>query len=168
MDRLFSIDWSQLVIPTHSIAEMVIRGTLMYLGLFLLMRVTMKRQAGSFSMADILLIVLIADAAQNGFANEYRSITEGLVLVATIIFWDIAIDWLGQRSRNFARFVSPPPLLLVRDGHMLRANMRQEFITPEEMMSHLRQQGIQKLAEVKRAYMEPDGQISVIKMPHHG
>jgi uncharacterized membrane protein YcaP (DUF421 family) len=81
MDKLFSIDWPEFWIPTHSIAEMVLRGSLMYLGLFLLMRFFMKRQTGSFSLSDILLIVLIADAAQNGFSKQYESVTEGLILV---------------------------------------------------------------------------------------
>lgn len=163
MEKLFSIDWPGLWIPTHSIAEVVFRGSLMYLGLFILLRFFMKRQTGSFSLSDILLIVLIADAAQNGFSKQYESVTEGLILVLTIVGWDFAIDWLAHKSRSFNKFVSPPPLLLVQEGKMLRQNLRQELITPEEMMSHLRQQGIEKLAEVKRAYMEADGQISIIK-----
>jgi len=163
LDKLFYVDWPVMWIPTHSIAEIVVRGTFMYLGLFVLMRFVMKRQAGSFSLADILLIVIIADAAQNGFSKQYQSVTEGLVLVLTIIAWDFAIDWLSHKSRAVQRLVSPPPLLLVRDGQMLRQNLRRELITTEEMMSHLRQHGISKLAEVKRAYMEADGQISVIR-----
>ena len=163
LDKLFHIDWAEMWIPTHSVSEIIVRGTLMYLGLFVLMRFVMKRQAGSFSLADILLIVIIADAAQNGFSKQYQSVTEGLVLVLTIIAWDFAIDWLAHRYRPVERLVSPPPLLLVRDGEMLRQNLRRELITTEELMSHLRQQGISKLAEVNRAYMEADGQISVIK-----
>jgi uncharacterized membrane protein YcaP (DUF421 family) len=164
MEKLFHIEWGELFIPTHSIAEILIRGSIMYLGIFLIMRFVMKRQAGSFNLADILLIVIIADAAQNGFAKDYKSVTEGLFLIVVIIGWDFAIDCLAHRSRRFARLVSPPPLLLVRDGMMIRQNLRQELITPDEMMSHLRQQGVTKLAEVKRAYMESDGQISVLKV----
>ncbi len=163
MDKLFSVDWPEFWIPTHSIAEMVLRGSLMYLGLFLLMRFFMKRQTGSFSLSDILLIVLIADAAQNGFSKQYESVTEGLILVLTIVAWDFVIDWLAYKSPVFNRLISPAPLLLVQEGKMLRQNLRQELITPEEIMSHLRQQGVGNLAEVKRAYMEADGQISIIK-----
>lgn len=162
-EKLFHVDWPALWVPTYSVAEMVIRGSMMYLSIFVLLRFVMKRQAGSFNLADILLIVIIADAAQNGFSRQYESVTEGLILVFTIIAWDFAIDWLSHKSRRFARVVSPLPLLLVRDGEMLRRNLRQELITTEEMMSHLRQQGISKLAEVKRAYMEANGQVSIIK-----
>jgi len=115
LEKLFAVDWEGLWFPTHSVAEIVIRGTLMYLGLFILMRFFMKRQAGSFSLADILLIVLIAYAAQNGFSKQYESVLEGLILVLTIISWDFAIDWLAHKSKTFDRLVSPPPLLLVRE-----------------------------------------------------
>lgn len=163
MEKIFTIEWAELWIPTHSIAEMMLRGSLMYLGLFVLMRFFMKRQAGSFSLSDLLLIVLIADAAQNAFSKEYQSLTEGLILVLTIVAWDFVIDWLAYRSPVFNRLISPPPLLLVQEGKMLRRNLRQELITPEEIMSQLRQQGVGDLTEVRRAYIEADGQISVIK-----
>ena len=163
MDKLLEVDWTGLWVPTHSVAEIIIRGTLMYLGLFLLMRFAMKRQTGSFSLADVLLIVIIADAAQNGFSKQYESVTEGLILISTIIFWNFAIDWLSHKSPAFSRLVSPPPLLLIRDGQMMRKNLRQELITTEEMMSNLRQQGISEIAQVKRAYLEADGHISVIE-----
>jgi uncharacterized membrane protein YcaP (DUF421 family) len=152
-DKFLHVDWPGLIIPTHSTAEMIVRGSLMYLAIFVLMRFVMKRQAGSFNLADILLIGIIADATQNGFSREYTSITEGLVLLVTIIGWDFAIDWLVHKSRRFARLVSPAPLLLVRDGQMLRQNLRRELISTEELQSHLRQQGVSKLHEVKRAYM---------------
>ena len=88
MEKLLQVDWAGLFIPTHSVAEMVVRGTLMYLALFLILRFLMKRQGGSIGIADLLVIIIIADAAQNAFAKEYSSVTEGVVLVLTIIFWD--------------------------------------------------------------------------------
>ena len=71
VDWLFNIDWRQMFVPQSSILEMVVRGTLMYLGMFVLLRV-FRRQAGSVSIADLLLIVIIADAAQNGMAGEAK------------------------------------------------------------------------------------------------
>ena len=84
------------------------------------------------------------------------------MLIATIVFWNYALDWLGHRFPRVERLLHPPPLLLIKDGRLLRRNMRQELVTEEELMSHLRQQGIAELAQVKEAYMEGDGQISII------
>ena len=160
---LFDVGWRELVVPTHSVAEMIVRGTIMYIALFVLLRVILKRQSGALGVTDLLVVVLIADAAQNGMAKEYRSVTEGVVLVATIIGWDYALDWLGYRIPAFQRLVRPAPLALVRDGKLLRQNMRRELITTEELMAHLREQGLASLKDVRSATMEADGRISVIK-----
>jgi uncharacterized membrane protein YcaP (DUF421 family) len=74
-----SIDRNSVFVPTIRIAEIVLRGSIMYLGLFAVLRFMGRRQAGNFGAADLLVIVLIADAAQNGLGREYGSITEGLV-----------------------------------------------------------------------------------------
>ncbi len=163
LDVLVNIEWRELFIPTHSIAEMIVRGTLMYLGLFLIFRFIVGRQSSAIGIADILVIVLIADAAQNAFAKEYQSITEGITLVLTIVFWDFALDWLGYRSRLFGWLIKPAPLTLVQDGKMLFRNMRREMISADELRSQARQQGIGDIADVKTACLEGNGEISFIK-----
>lgn len=163
MDWLVRIDWKDLLVPTHSLAEIVVRGTVVYLLLFLALRFFLKRQSGVIGIADLLVIVLVADAAQSAMAGGYQSITEGMLLVGTIVFWNYAIDWLGFHFPLFRRLTRPPPLPLIRDGRMLPRNMRQEMITREELMSQLRQQGVADPAEVKEAFIEGDGRVSVIK-----
>jgi uncharacterized membrane protein YcaP (DUF421 family) len=157
-----AIDWAQLLIPEHSLLEIVVRGTFTYVGLFAILRFFLKRQSGVIGIADLLVIVLIADAAQNAMAAEYKSITEGALLVLTIVFWNYALDWLGYHFPVFQRFTRPPPLALIDDGRFLRRNMRQEMITIDELMSQLRQQGIEDPAKVKKAFIEGDGRISII------
>ena len=130
--------------------------------LFSILRIVLKREAGALGVTDLLVVVLVADAAQNGMAAEYTSITESLVLVLTIIFWSYALNWLGFRFPRIGRFVHPPPLELVRDGRMLRRNMEKELISEEELLSQIRQQGVDDIADVKRACMEGDGHISVV------
>jgi uncharacterized membrane protein YcaP (DUF421 family) len=162
METLFNIDWKGAFVPTVSILEIIVRGTLTYLALFSLMRFVLKREAGVIGLADLLVVVLIADAAQNAMASEYKSITEGIALVATLVFWDFILDWLGYRFPRLQRFLHPPPLPLIENGQMLRRNMRRELIGEEELMSYLREQGVDDVGEVKKAFMEGDGRISVI------
>jgi uncharacterized membrane protein YcaP (DUF421 family) len=163
MDWLTQISWQELLVPKHSVLEMVVRGTIMYLALFFTLRFVARRQFGQLGIADLLVIVLIADASQNAMAGEYRSVTEGVALVLTIVFWDYALDWLGYHVPTLARLTQPPPLPLIRNGRLLPANMRSEMITREELMSHLRQHGIQEPSEVKKAFIEGDGHISIVK-----
>lgn len=163
MDRVFEVDWIELFRPTHSIAEMIVRGALTYLGLFLILRFLMRRQTGSIGVADILVIVIIADAAQNALSREYRSISEGIVLVITIVLLDYLIDWLSFRFPSLKTVLDRPPVPLVRNGKMLKRQMRQELITVEELSAQLRKQGVDTLSEVKLAQVESDGEISVVK-----
>jgi uncharacterized membrane protein YcaP (DUF421 family) len=163
VDKLFSIDWWELVIPTHSLAEMAVRGTVMYFALFIVLRLLLKRQTGGIGLADLLLVVIIADAAQNAFSKDYGSLSEGIVLVLTIVFWDYVLDWLGYRLKWLRAIIHPAPLLLIRDGRLLKANLRKEAISEDELMSQLREKGIETVSKVKRAYIEGDGHISVIE-----
>lgn len=147
--------------PSLHVGEIFLRGTIVYLFLFVVLRI-LRREAGAISIPDLLVVVLIADAAQNAMAGEYKSITEGLILVTTIAFWDYFLDWLGYRFPWVRRLLRPAPLSLIKDGRIQRRNLRQEMITEEELMGHLREQGVESVEEVKESYLEGDGHISVV------
>ncbi|MDB5801041.1 MAG: conserved hypothetical rane protein [Rhodocyclales bacterium] len=143
--------------------EMFIRGTAVYWFLFLIFRVVLRRDVGSIGIADVLLLVLLADASQNAMANEYTSVGDGFVLIATLVFWNLAVDWLCYRFPAVEKLMGAPTLCLVRDGRIIRRNMRREFISHEDLMSQLRQHGVEDVRQVHRAYLESDGNISVLK-----
>jgi uncharacterized membrane protein YcaP (DUF421 family) len=158
-----NIDWKTIFLPNVPLLEIILRASVMYISLFVLLRVILKRQTGTLGMSDLLLITLLADASQNAMAGQYTSIIDGIVLVATIIFWNYAFDWLSFKSEWFSRLIDPAPLLLIRDGKLLYRNMRKELITKDELMSQLREQGLDDPSMVKEAYMESDGQFSVVQ-----
>jgi uncharacterized membrane protein YcaP (DUF421 family) len=158
-----NVPWQEVFVPTHSVLEMFLRGTIMYLVIFLLLRFVLKRQTGGLSTPDILLVVLLADAAQNGMADEYKSVTEGIIVICTIIFWNFAIDWLEFHFPAMERVLRPAPLLLIHNGQVLRRHLRQELVTMDELMSRLREEGVTDPHEVRWAFMEPDGTITVKK-----
>lgn len=162
MENLFDIDWDGMLVPTISLVEMFLRGTAVYLFLFFMLRV-MRRGNDSLTVSDLLVTVLIADAAQNAMGSKYNSLTEGAVLIVAIMFWNYFFDWLAFHSPRARRLLYPQPLPLVTNGVMQRRNMRRELITAEELMSQLRQEGIENLDEVKSCRLEPEGNISVIK-----
>lgn len=161
------MDWAGLFVPGGSILELMVRGTVLYLALFVMLRLLPRRQLGSLGVSDVLVIVLIADAAQNGLAGEYTSITEGIVLVATILFWDYAIDFVDHRFPGLHLNTSPPKLL-VENGRMFKRNMERENMSEDDLMSQLRQHGIEHLRDAKRVYAEGEGHISVIRVRNQG
>jgi uncharacterized membrane protein YcaP (DUF421 family) len=157
------IDWSGLFGFSMSPLELIVRGTCMYWFLFALFRFVLRRDIGTIGVADVLLLVIIADAAQNAMSGDYKTISDGMVLVATIALWNYGLDGLSYVSPRVRRFAQPPALLLIKDGRMLLHNCRRQFVSADELMAKLRENGIEKVAQVKRAYLESDGEISVIK-----
>jgi len=163
------IDWHSIFVPDIPFLEIILRGSVMYLSLVILLRIVLKRQTGTLGMTDLLLITLLADASQNAMAGEYKSLPDGIVLVATIIGWNYAFDWLSVKSAWFERLIEPPPLPLIKRGKLLRRNMRRELITEAELLGKLREQGVEDVSKVKQANIESDGQISVVEyqQKHH-
>ena len=157
------VDLSGVFGLTTPLAEIVLRGTITYWFLFFVFRFIVRRDVGAVGIADILILVIIADASQNAMAGEYTSVTDGMILVLTLVGWNLLLDWLSFRYPRFRRFASPNALLLVKSGKLLKRNMRREFITEEELWSKLREDGIERLEQVKAVYLEPDGGFSVIR-----
>ncbi|MBK8904714.1 MAG: DUF421 domain-containing protein [Anaerolineaceae bacterium] len=158
-----NIDWQSIFVPSAPILETIIRGTAMYLVLFVVLRLTFKRiGSSSIGLGDMLMIALVAAASQNAMAREHVSVTDGIILVATISTWSYVLDWLGSRWPRFQRFYNPPALLLVKNGLMLHQNMRQELVTEDELLTQLHRAGLEDLATVSEAYMEGDGTITFI------
>jgi uncharacterized membrane protein YcaP (DUF421 family) len=145
------------------VAELLVRGSAIFWFLFLIFRFIMRRDIGGVGVADVLLLVIIADAAQNAMAGEYRTISEGFVLIATIIGWNWLLDWLSYRYDWARRFAQAPRLLLVDEGRPQQHNMRRHFISLGDLEAKIRQQGIESLDQVKKAYLEGDGALSIIK-----
>ncbi len=158
-----SLDWGELFGLSVSPWELIVRGSAMYLFLFALFRVVVKRRIGAVGMADILILVIVADAAQNGMAGEYRSITDAFILVGTLIGWNMLIDWITFRFPSLQKLLEPPPLLLIDDGRVLHRHLRIELMSQSDLQTKLREHGITDPREVAKAYIEPDGQVTVLK-----
>ncbi len=156
-------DWSTMFSFSVAPLEIFIRGTIVYWFIFVLLRLAGRRDFGSVGVADILVLVLIADAAQNAMAGEYKSVLDGLVLISTIIGWTVLVDRVAYFFKPLGRLLESDRVCLVRDGVIARRALRREYLTEEELMSQLRLKGVLELSEVRRAYMEPDGDFSVIK-----
>lgn len=161
MDKLLGVDWETMFVPSSSVAEMLIRGSLTYWFCFLYIRF-FRRSSGQLMISDILLITLISDAAQNAMAGTYESVTEGVVLVGTLVGWDYALNWLGYRSMFINRISTPEPALLVHNGVLQRQTMKRELISEEELLGLLRINGIDDPADVKTCYLEGSGSVSVV------
>ena len=160
--ELTGVDWRAIIEPDIPILESVVRGTILYFFVFTLMRGTLRRTAGELSMIDFIFVLLVANGAADSMTGGAVSITSGIVIILTIVAWNYLLNSLSWYIPALQRWTTPPPLQVIDNGKLLRRNMRKEFLTEDELMAQLREEGIEDVSSVKAAHIEGDGNISVI------
>lgn len=163
-----TIDWNAIFGIHMPVLELLVRGTVVYWFLFLAFRFLLRRNVGALGVADILLLVIVADASQNAMAGQYSSVTEGALLLMTIFGWNIFIDRMAFLFPWFERFALPRPRELIRNGRLLEQNLRRERMTRSELEEKLREHGTDDIAKVRKAFLESDGKVSVIPFDEKG
>ena len=163
---ILGFDIPAAFIPDVSLLETVVRGIVMYLSIFVLLRVILRGRTSGVTVSDLLVLVMISDAAQNAMASTYLSLTNGIVLVATIVLTSATMDWLAFRNPSIRRFVHPEHKPLIIDGRLIRKTLNEELMTEGELLTQLGLIGLEDPCEVKAAYLEGNGEISVIKRPN--
>lgn len=153
--------------PKNPIAEIIVRCTLIYLLLFLVLRFFLNRQAGAVGIPDILTVVLIVEATTDALGRN-ESVTEAAILIMTLMAWSYGLQWIAFRVPSLEFIIASPKVKLIENGKIMRRNMRRELVTEEELMSLLRTQGIDDPKDVKAAYIEGSGDISVISFDDKG
>ena len=120
-----------------------------------------RRTGAELNLMDLIWVPLVAEAAAYSM-GDYTSILDGIILIMVYMAWDYIINFLSDHLPLIDKLLSLPPLLIIKDGRMLKRNMREEFITEEELMSCLRTHGIADIKKVKKAFVEPEGEITAI------
>lgn len=159
------MDWNTILLPSASMMELIVRGSVTFIMLMLLLRLVGQRESGGLGITDLLVVVLMADAASAGMTAKASTIADGLVMAAIMLFWSVALDALAYRWPFFAHVVKARPRPLILDGQLDRRVMRREFITEEEVRTQLRLHGFSEPGMVARAYLEPNGMISIVPKP---
>lgn len=163
-----NISWSDLFLPQQGLLAMFVRGTVIYWFVFLLLRMAGRREVGSLGVADLIVLLLVADAAGSSMSGDSDALLDGMTVVVTLVSWSFLADRAAYYFPVLRRVLESDRVCLVKDGRIQRSGMRSEFITRAELLEALRLKGIDDLTQVRRAYMESTGEISVIKRnaPH--
>jgi len=159
------IDWLAAVFShPNPLGALIIAGKTAVIYVFLLvgLRLLGKRELGQMTVYDLVLIVVLANSVQNAMVGNDTTLVGGIVSACTLLLLNRFFTALLVANPRFEHFAAGEPVLLVRDGNMLRENMRKEGITPELVMAALREHGIGGINEVQMAVLEVDGTISVV------
>ena len=146
-----------------------VRTLIVLLALVIGLRVLGKRQTGQYNIYDIALIMLLANAVQNAMTNGDGHILTGIVSSGVLLTAGWVISRAFQRLPALAQHATGVSTLLVTNGQFIKAHMRQERVSEEEILAAMRQHGICELGQVRMAVLEVDGSISIVPThaPHH-
>jgi uncharacterized membrane protein YcaP (DUF421 family) len=149
--------------PETNLLEIVLRVVVVYVSLSVLLRLGGKRQFGELTPLDFLTVLLLSETVSPALTRQDTSLHAALVAAGTLVGLTILVDRLTFRFRRLERVIEGKAAILVRDGKVLEAVRRREHITMDEIQSALREHGVEDVQEVRRAYVEPRGGITVLK-----
>jgi len=121
-----------------------------------------KRQVGGLSIYDLVLVLLIANAVQNAMTNGSGALGAGIVSAGVLLLADRFLGIAFVKGPFLEARLVGTPTVIVQDGQLLRAHMRREGVTEDEVLVALRSYGLSDLGEVKLAVLEVDGTLSVM------
>lgn len=147
--------------PVEPWWELILRGSVVYLVLFLLFRFSGKRQAGQMTPFDLLLLLIISNAVQNAMVGSDDSLSGGLLVAVVLIAWNQLLGWLSSRSRRAEALIEGRPEMLVHNGQVFTDVLRRNRMSLEELHVALRRQGCFDVNEVAFAVLETNGTVSV-------
>jgi uncharacterized membrane protein YcaP (DUF421 family) len=161
--------------PWHTLLDVALRTSIVYLALLAGLRLTGTRQLGQMGTFDLVLLLIISNAVQNAMVGPDTSLAGGLVAAGVLIGWHRVIDWWRLRSRGFAKVLAGEGIMLIHNGEILLEHMVRAGITRDELVQALREHGVASPHDVMLAVLEPDGAISVVRYddikagdrPHH-
>jgi uncharacterized membrane protein YcaP (DUF421 family) len=141
--------------------EFVVRSATVYVFLFVMLRLTGKRQVGQLAPFDLILLLILSNAVQNSMNAGDNSLVGGLVSATTLILLNWATAYATFKSKRFEEALEGKPLVVVREGKLDHRILADEYITRAELEAALRATGTFKMADAKLAMLETNGSISV-------
>ena len=143
--------------------DIVLRATIIFIALYLLVRLMGKRELGQMTPFELIVLVVIGDLIQQGVTQNDFSLTVAVIAISTIAFWALVMSWASYLWPRAERILEGEPRVIVRDGELLTDNLRRNRLTRSEIESEMRLAGIARLSDVAWAILEPRGKISFIE-----
>jgi uncharacterized membrane protein YcaP (DUF421 family) len=154
--------------PSLPAWEFVLRGTIVYFAIMVLIRISGKRTVGEFTPFDLIVVLLIGEATQGALTAGDETVTGALIVCATMVGLNFLIAFASTRSKLVDRLIEGEPVVLIRNGRVFRQAMRRNHLPENDLDEALRRHGVANRSDVALAMLETDGDISVVKRDHAG
>jgi len=146
--------------------SLVLRALLVYVLIFIILRMAGKRTLGEMTAFDLVLLLIISEAVQNALLDGDHSITGSMLVIITLVFTDVMVSFGTNKSRLFDNIVNGIPLIILENGKPLLDRMKKVRLQEDDILEAARRtQGLESMEQIKYAVLEKDGSISII--PFH-
>lgn len=143
--------------------DIVLRASVTFAALYLLLRLLGKREIGQLTPFELVVIVVMGDLVQQGVTHNDFSLTGSILAIATFAFWALVMSWATYLSPRLETLLDGRPQVVIRDGELITANLRRDRITRGEVEAEMRLAGIAHMKDVAWAILETQGKISFIR-----
>jgi uncharacterized membrane protein YcaP (DUF421 family) len=143
--------------------DIVLRAIIVFCFLLVLTRIIGRRELSSLQPFDLILIIILGDAVQQGLTQDDYSLTGAFLAIGTIAVLQVLVSWIGFRFPRARPVLEGTPIVVVEDGEVIERNARRERLSDDEIREAARLQGIGQLSEVRWGVLETNGQIAFIK-----
>jgi uncharacterized membrane protein YcaP (DUF421 family) len=139
------------------------RVSLIYVAIMAMLRVSGRREMSELGPMDLITMLLVSETVSNSLTGGDDSIATGLVAAATVMALGVLMSWIAFRSRRAETLIAGEAVVLIEGGKVREPILHRYRITDDELRAALHKEGLTRVDEVKRAYVEADGQITMIK-----
>jgi uncharacterized membrane protein YcaP (DUF421 family) len=143
--------------------DLAIRAVVLYVFVLFVMRVSGRREISSLTAVDLVLLIVLGDAIQQGLTQDDYSVTGAVIVISTITVQQVATSYLGFRSKRIRKIVEGGPIVLIDDGQIVTGNLRRQRLTADDLAEEMRQQQIASVADVQWGILEASGSMSFIE-----
>ena len=143
--------------------DAIVRGLMVYLFLLILFRIAGRRTLGNITNFDFVLLLIISEATQNAMIGNDYSVTNGFLVILTLVGLDIFLSFMKQRFPTMERYVDGLPLVLVDQGRPLKDLMNRARVDEQDILASAREKhGLERMEQIKYAILETNGMISIV------
>jgi uncharacterized membrane protein YcaP (DUF421 family) len=147
----------------HTLLEIALRTTVIYVLVLVGIRLTGKREVGQMTPFDLTLLLLLSNSVQNAMTGPDTSLLGGAVAATVLLVLNYFLAELSGMNRRFRRVIQGQPTLLVHNGTAIPSSLAKEHVSQDELDRALREHGCNSCQDVALAVLEVDGAISVLK-----
>jgi uncharacterized membrane protein YcaP (DUF421 family) len=145
--------------------DIALRAIALYVFVVFVMRMIGRRELSTLTPFDLVLLIVLGDAIQQGLTQDDYSVTGAVVAVSALAIMQVTTSYISYRVKPFRKILKGEPIILIEDGKLLNQNLRRERITADDVAEEMRAQQIAAFDQVQWAILESNGTISFIQKP---